>query len=135
MDPEMQKLIRYLQDQKCPPAVLDRVAERIPRQATPRPPLRSLLAAAILVTCVLVALVAWQWNVRREARLLAAEQAVIHAQTERALVVQQTQQAFAYIGGAFIRAASHTQNALLKEAVPPLRNSLETVKNKVPNAI
>jgi hypothetical protein len=130
----MQKLIRHLQDQKCPPAVLEKVARRISRQSSSVRPSRSLLAGAISIACILIAISLWQWNVRRETQLLAAQRAA-QAEAERTLVAQQTQEAFSYIGGAFFRAASHTQNALLKEAVPPLRNSFETVKNKVTNPI
>jgi hypothetical protein len=78
--------------------------------------------------------VAWQFNVRREQQLHTAELAA-QAQANRALVVQQTRQAFAYIGQAVIRVAAHTENALSKEAVPPLRNSFETLKNKVTKPI
>jgi len=135
MDPEMQKLIRHLQDQKCPPAVLDKVDQRISRQSSSVRPFRSLLAGVTAIACILIAISLWRWNTRREAQLLAAQRAAAQAEAERNLVAHQTQQAFGYIGSAFLRAASHTQNALLKEAVPPLRNSFETVKNKVTNPI
>jgi hypothetical protein len=123
MDHELQKLIRQLQDEKCPPTVLDQVAQRIAREKTPARPLRSSLAWAVSIACLLGAVALWQWQARREAR------------ANRALVVQQTQEAFGYIGQALIRAAVHTENTLLKEAVPPLRNGFETVRNKVTNPI
>jgi hypothetical protein len=66
----------------------------------------------------------WQWHARREAE---------HAARTR--VIQQTYGALAFIGQTLLEAAAHTENALLEEAVPPLRNSLETAKNKVTNPI
>ena len=135
MEQELQKLIRQLQNEKCPPAVLDRVAERISRDKTPARPWRSFLPWAIVTACLVGAAAVWQWNVRREAQLLAAEAAAIQARANRALVAAQTEEAFGYIGQALIRAAAHTENALLREAAPPLRNSFETVKNKVTNPI
>jgi len=121
MDEKLQELIGQLQDQKCPPAVLEGVMRRIEREKAPRP-VRSYLVWAFAMSCVVGAVVFWQWHEHRQARA-------------RALVVQQTQEAFGYIGQALIRAAAHTENALSKEAVPPLRNGFETVKNKVTKPI
>ena len=56
-------------------------------------------------------------------------------QSDRVLVVQQTHEALVYIGHALLEAAAHTENAILKEAAPPLRNGFETVKNKVSHPI
>jgi anti-sigma factor RsiW len=135
MDHELQKLIRQLQAEKCPPKVLHQVAQRISREKTTRRSLRSSLAWAVSIACLLGAVALWQWQARREAQLLSAELAAAQARANRALVVQQTQEAFGYIGQALIRAAAHTENTLLKEAVPPLRNGFETVRNKVTNPI
>jgi hypothetical protein len=135
MRPEMQNLIRHLKDQQCPPAVLDRVKERIARDAAPRNRFRPVLAGTISIACLLLAFTLWQIHLLHEAQLLAAERAAAQARAQRALVLEQTEQAVGYIGHALLRAATHTQNALLKEAVPPLRNSFETVKNKVTNPI
>jgi hypothetical protein len=135
MDEELQKLIRQLQDEKCPPSVLDRVAQRISRQRTPARPLRSVLAWAVSIACLVGALALWEWQARRQAQLRTAELAAVQARANRALVVQQTQEAVGYIGQALVRAAAHTENALLREAVPPLRNSFEIVKNKTTKPI
>ena len=133
MDQELQKLIRQLQNQKCPPTVLDRVAKRISREKVPAGSVRSSLVWAISISClVLAAAAVWQWQARREAQFLAAEHV---ARANRALVVQQTQEAFGYIGQALVRAAAQTENALLKEALPPLRNGFEIVKNKTTKPI
>jgi hypothetical protein len=135
MDHELQKLIRQLQNQKCPQKVLDQVAQRISPQKRNRASLRSSLAWAVSIACLIGAGAIWHWQARREAQLLEVELAAAEARANRALVLQQTEQAFGYIGQALIRAAAHTENTLLKEAVPPLRNGFETVKNKVTNSI
>ena len=134
MDQELQKLIRQFQEEKCPPNVLERVTQRISRDKRPTRSLKPMLRWAATLACVFGAVVVWQFNARREQQLHTAELAA-QAQADRALVVQQTRQAFAYIGQAVIRAAAHTENALSKEAVPPLRNSFETLKNKVTKPI
>jgi hypothetical protein len=132
MDQELQKLIRQLQHEKCPPAVLERVSERIAREKAPARSWRDFVGWAVLIAAIFGAVPFWHRLARREAQRVAAEEvAAAQARANRALVVQQTQQAFGYIGQAVIRAAAHTENALSKEAVPPLRNGFETIKNKV----
>lgn len=135
MDQELQKLICQLQDEKCPPEVLDRVAQRISREKIPARSWRSSLAWAVSIACLLAAVALWTRQTRREARLPVAELATAQARANRALVVQQAQEAFGYVGQALIRVAAHTENALSKDAVPPLRNGFETVKNKINNPI
>jgi hypothetical protein len=135
MDKELQKLIRQLQGEKCPPAVLDRVAQHISRQRTPARPLRSVLAWAVSIACLVGVVALWQWQAHRQAQLRTAELAAAQTRANRALVVQQTQEAVGYIGQALVRAAAHTENALLKDAVPPLRNGFEIVKNKTTKPI
>ena len=135
MDQELQKLIRQLQDKKCPPTVLDRVAQRISREKTSAGPWRAALAWGLSIFCLLGLIGLWRGQTRREAKRVAVELATARTRANRALVVHQTQEAFGYIGQALMRAAAQTENALLKEAVPPLRNGFETVKNKVTNPI
>jgi len=135
MDQELQKLIRQLQDEKCPPTVLDRVAQRIGREKTPAPHLRSALACAVSIACLLGVVSVWQTQSRRESQRVAAERVGAQAKADRALVVQQTQEAFGCISQALLRAAVHTENALLKEAMPPLRNGFQIVKTKVTDPI
>jgi hypothetical protein len=131
MDPKLQNLIQQLQDENCPPAVLDRVAQRIASEKTRQQrAFRPGFAWAVSVICVVGLVALYEWQTHRAATLLVAQQ-----KAKRALVAQQTQQAFGYIGQALIRAATQTQNALLKEAMPPMRDGFETVKNKVTNPI
>jgi hypothetical protein len=135
MDQKLQELIRELQDEKCPEAVLGRVVQRISNEKTPAHSLRASFAWAASVACLLGAVALWRWQAGCRAQLLAAERAAAQTQAHRALVVQQTQEAFGCIGQALIRAAARTENALLKEAMPPLRNGFEIVKTKVTNTI
>src|SRR5262245_48763412 len=117
MDHDLQTLIRQLQSEKCPAPVLDRVAERIAREKASGRPFGTSLAWAAALACLLIVVGLWQWQARREAQLRAAE---LHAAQAQSLVVQQTQEAFCYIGQGLLRAAAHTEIALLQEVVPPL---------------
>lgn len=171
MDQALQKLIRELKAEKCPPTVLDRVAERIASEkatmalkatdASVKTPVKApppgwrlwpssslspslALAVAVAIACLLGAGALGLWQAHRETQRLAAERAAAEAQTQarlqaqravRARVARETRVAFGYIGQALVRAAAQTENVLSKEAVPPLRNSFETVKNKVTDPI
>ncbi|MDB6037076.1 MAG: hypothetical protein JWM99_917 [Verrucomicrobiales bacterium] len=135
MDQELQKLIHQLQAEECPRTVLNRVAQRISREKTPAHSLRSSLACVVSIACLLGVVSVWQWQTRRESQRVAAERAGAQAKADRALVVQQTQEAFGCISHALLRAAVHTENALLKEAMPPLRNGFQIVKTKVTDPI
>ena len=108
MDQELQKLIDEIQKEKCPPTVLSRVAQRIAGEKRPARSLRISVAWAVSIACLLTAATLWQWQNHREAKLIAAERAAAEVRAHRALVVQQTQEAFAYIGQALIRAAAST---------------------------
>ena len=132
MDQELQKLIRQLQHEKCPPAVMERVTQTISREKKAAGSWRPHLAWAVSIVLVLGAVVFWSRQNSREARRVAiVDEVTEQARANRALVVRQTGEAFGYIGEAFIRAAALTENAISKQAVPPLRNGLETVKNKM----
>jgi hypothetical protein len=137
MDEKLQTLIRQLRDEQCPPAVLDRVAQRISREKAPPRSLRASVVGAVFIVCLLGAFALWQGRARYHAQRLAAARAAAQEQerARRLLVVQQTQEAFGCIGQALIRVADRTENALLKEAIPPLRNGFEIVKTKVTNPI
>jgi hypothetical protein len=135
VDQKLQELIRQLQDEQCPPVVLGRVAQRIAREKPRARSRRASLAWAVSIACLLSLVVYWHGQASRHARRLATERAAAQALAQRALVVRQTQEAFGCIAQALMRAAARTENALLKEAMPPLRNGFEIVKTKVTNTI
>jgi hypothetical protein len=124
MDPQLQRLIGELREETCPSAVLERVHDRISREGKAGRTWRYQLGWSMAMVAAVFAIGFWQWHARQEAQRSA-----------RTLVIQQTYGALALIGQTLLEAAAHTENALLEEAVPPLRNGLETAKNKVTNPI
>jgi len=50
-------------------------------------------------------------------------------------VARQVQGTFAYIGQVMVDASAHSERVILNDAVPQLRNSFETAKNKIMNSI
>jgi hypothetical protein len=132
MDDKLQELIRQLQRESCPPEVMDRVAERIAREQDTPHPLRQVWAWGTAVLALLLALGAWQRQADRHAQKRVAElEARVRA--NRGRVAEQTAGALGYIGQVLLEVAAQSQDSILKEAVPPLREGLETTKNKIKN--
>lgn len=125
MDPDLQKLVVSLRNETCPPGVLDRVADQIGRSRSDSRRVRPRFSWAMVLLALGLALGGWRWRVHREE--LAAR--------ERARILDQTHAALSLVGHSLFTAANHAEEAFIKKAVPPLRNGLETAKNKIRNQI
>ena len=124
MDEKLQRLVRELRRETCPPRVLDEVARRI--AAETRPPARFRYALAGAAGLVLLACLAiWRWPAG------GADGHFAGRPQEARRVADQAEGALACIGEVLREASAHSERILLKGAVPPLRNSLETAKNKI----
>lgn len=133
MDEDLQQLARELRKETCPQRVLDEVARRISTQ-TPAPGrFRHAIAAGLAAAIVLCGFVLWRWpggGGSPRASQLAQKEAISRVQ-----VARQAEGTLAYIGQVMAHASAHSQRVILNDAVPPLRNSFETAKNKIMNRI
>ena len=135
MDEQLQRLIGELRKEQCPRGVLDEVSQRVWRESRARRwRYRFAWVFASVVVIGALGMWVWNWEGSRKGESITAELAV-PVEADRTLVLQQTQGALVFIGHALLEAAAQTENALLTEAVPPLRNGLQTAKNKVTNPI
>jgi hypothetical protein len=125
MDEDLQRLTDTLRHQICPPDVIERVMQGIGRDQAQRRGCQWRYAWAMAGLALIVTLSTWQVQVRREHR----------ARADRVRVIQQTEGALAYVGHTLLQAAARAEDTLSKQAMPPLRNSLETTKNKLMNRI
>jgi len=132
MDENLQQLARELRKETCPQRVLDEVARHISAQAPPAR-FRYAIATALAAAIVLCGIALWLWPsgggsppVSEVARTEAID---------RALVARQVEGTFAYIGQVMVDASAHSEKVILNDAVPQLRNSFETAKNKIMNRI
>lgn len=133
MDEDLQQLARELRKETCPQKVLDEVARRISAQ-TPAPNrFRYGIATATAVFVVLCGIALLRWPASQDVQ--PASKLEPKQDIDRALVARQVEGTFAYIGQVMVDASEHSQKVILNDAVPQLRNSFETAKNKIMNRI
>jgi hypothetical protein len=133
MDEDLQRLVRQLREDVCPQRVRDEVARRISRQPSPPSRFRFATTIAIAALVLLGCLVLWQRTadnpIKRQPQL--AQQSSL----DRAQVVAQAEGALGIIGDVLLDAGAHSEKAIIKGTLPPLRNSFETTKDKINHLI
>jgi len=132
MDQDLQRLIRDLRAEKCPQRVLDEVAKRIREQQRPTRRIGYRIAAITAALALLCGLALWPRPTVREARRHPEQ---VGTSLERAQVAAETRGALGYIGGVLIAASAHTEQIVLNQALPPLRNSFSNARIKLLNHI
>jgi hypothetical protein len=109
---------------------MDRVSRRIARAKAGTPRFGYAASWGIAIVVLLVALGAWQWRANRDAHTQVVELQT-KAHTDRVRTAEQAAGALAYIGQVLLETTAHSENSILKKALPRLRDGLETTKNKV----
>jgi hypothetical protein len=127
MDENLKKLVEELRRETCPQRVLDEVARRLPRPAPSRS--RIEFAVAVVAALVLGGLALWLWPADRLTREKPNDGSRVAMDSARA--ARQAGVAFECLGAALRDAGTRSEGIILKSAVPPLRNSLQTAKNKI----
>jgi type II secretory pathway component PulM len=126
MQPDLQRIVDELKNEKCPQRIRDQVRGRI--SARESACLRYAMPLAFVAFIVICGLLVWQWQVRENARQQAQ---LAQLTTERADVARQAQDAMELLGIVLIDAGAHSERIISDRTVPQLRNSLETAKNKL----
>jgi hypothetical protein len=132
MDQDLQRLARELRNEKCPQRVIDEVTRRISLQPRQRGLGSFKIASVTALLALLCGLAIWRRPPVGEAPHL---QQVARANVARAQVAAEAQDALGYIGVVLRDAGAQTRKIVLNQAVPPLRNSLATARNKLLNHI
>jgi len=133
MDEDLQQLARELRKETCPQRVLDEVARRISAQRPPPNRFRYRIAAGLAALVALCGFAFWRWPSRESSA--PAPQVASKEVVDRVQVARQVEGTFAYIGQVMVDAGAHSQRVILNDAVPQLRNSFETAKDKLMNHI
>ena len=130
MDDPLERLIRTLRDDTCPPAVLERVSRRIARDGRHdrrwrmfwAPGLAGALALVVLAVAVL----------RRDAPPRdGAGSALAQERLDHARILEQTQGALVLIGRILVEAGTQAGNTVRDEAGPPLLESFHTARKQI----
>lgn len=133
MDQDLQRLIQELRNEKCPGRVTKKLADRIGSQNRSVGLGTFKIAFVTAVLVVLCGLAVWRQTPTGEAARPA--QPAPAATLARAQVARQAEEALGYIGGILLKTGAHTEKIVLNQAVPPLRNSFTTAKEKLLNHI
>lgn len=131
MQKDLSQLTRELRKETCPRRVLDEVERQIAQKKSA--PLRLRLALLGAVAGLVFCLSMWLWQRNENARLQAA--LLEQRKAERALVANQAEQALALVGSELLHVGAHSEKIISDRAVPPLRNSIETAKNKITHSM
>ena len=129
MQEDLQPLVRELRKEVCPPQAIDEVLRKIAAE-TPRPGRpRYAIPAALTGTALLFGLLVWSQvtggNAGRKPALVE-QQAHLQLQAAR-----QAESALGFIGTVLLDAGSRSETVISDRAILPLRNGLETAKNKI----
>ncbi len=133
MHENLQRLTRELRKETCPPRVLDEVARRIAAQSRRPTRFRYGIAGALAGLMLLCGLAMWHWPFGADGQRRLEQAAGTKA--DNAQITEQVEGALGCIGQVLLAAGSQSEKVILQGAVPPLRNSLETAKNKIVNHI
>jgi hypothetical protein len=126
MQPDLQRIVDELKNEKCPQRIRDQVRGRISAGESVR--LRYAMPLAFAAFIVICGILLWQWQARENVRQQAQ---LAQLTTERANVARQAQDAMELVGSVLIDAGAHSEKIISDRTVPQLRNSLETAKNKL----
>ena len=129
MQENLKRLASELRKETCPQQVIDETWRRIAAETPQRSWLRYAIPLALAGAVLLCGLLAWSrlagGNSGRQ-RELAQQQADSRVQTAR-----QAETALGIIGTVLLDAGAHSETVISDRAIPPLRNGLETAKNKI----
>lgn len=129
MQQDLSQLARELRKETCPRRVLDEVERQISQKESPPIRLRLALFCAVAGFVLVGCLSVWLWQGNENARPQAT--LVEHPKPDRAQAANQAEDALALMGSVLLEASAHSEKIISDRAVPPLRNSIETARNKI----
>ncbi len=129
MQEDLPRLACELRKETCPQRVIDEVVSRIAAETPPPRRLRYAIAVALAGTAILCGLlVQWQLPGGDAGRQPDLVEQPAHSRMQ---VARQAESALGFIGTVLLDAGAHSETVISDRAIPPLRNGLETAKNKI----
>jgi len=129
MPQDLSPLTRELQKEICPQRVLDEVGRRISNQRPSPGRLRLSPYLAALGLVLVYCLALWRWQPEESARRQA--KVIGNPRPDSAQIASQAEASLALMGNILLSAGVRSQEVILQQAVPPLRDSLQSAKNKI----
>jgi hypothetical protein len=130
MPEDLSRLARELRKENCPRRVIDEAVRRIAAETPPpgrRYPIAATLAlAGAMLLCGLLV----RWRLTSDSA--GKQPQWVEQQAQRRLqVAREAETALGLIGTVLLDAGAHSETVISDRAIPPLRNGLQTAKNKI----
>ncbi|HZR19970.1 MAG TPA: hypothetical protein VFE51_21985 [Verrucomicrobiae bacterium] len=129
MQEDLPGLVRELSKETCPRRVIDgalrRIAAETPGPGWLRPAIPMALAGAVLLGALFIRYQPADGNAGHQPELAAQQP---HGRMQSA---REAETALGLIGTVLLDAGAHSQTVIWDRAIPPLRNGIETAKNKI----
>jgi hypothetical protein len=132
MDEHLQRAVENLRKEKCPPEVLGEVRRRV--QAEVGQQKHSFGFRMVVSTSVALLILASVVFISKPApkEIYTSNQTELVEKDSRQ-IIEETQIALASIGRVLISAGRSTETILSEQILPPLRGSVQTIKDKLEN--
>ena len=122
-------LASELRKETCPQRVIDEAMRRIAAETPPPRRLRYAIPVALAGALLVCGLLAW---LRPAGENTGPQPEWVEQQAHRRVqVARQTETALAFLGAVLLDAGAHSETVISDRAIPPLRDGLETAKNKL----
>ena len=129
MQESLPRLARELRNETCPQRVIDETVRRIAAETPPLDRFRYgiplTVAGLVLLGCLIIWRRTGDGNAERQMNPAARES------LRGAQIARQTEGALGLIGSVLLDAGAHSERVISDRAIPPLRNGIETAKNKI----
>lgn len=132
MDEHLQRAVENLRKEKCPPEVIGKVRRRVHSEAEQQ---KHLFGFRMVVgTSVALLILASAVFLSKPAReKIHTSSQIESVEKDSRQIIEETQIALASIGRVLISAGRSTETILSEQILPPLRGSVQTIKDKLEN--
>ena len=131
MQEDLPRLARKLRNERCPRRVIDAAVRRIAAE-TPPPSRLHYAVPATLVLAGVVLLCGLLVRSHLTGDNAGQQRQWVEQQTQRRIqVARQAETALGLIGSVLLDAGAQSETVISDRAIPPLRNGLQTAKDKI----
>lgn len=131
MQEDLPRLARKLRNERCPRRVIDAAVQRIAAE-TPPPSRLHYAVPATLVLAGVVLLCSLLVRSHLTGDNAGQQRQWVEQQTQRRIqVARQAETALGLIGSVLLDAGAQSETVISDRAIPPLRNGLQTAKDKI----